>query len=190
MWLWIERLGGNVQNLAARLVARLGVRRMADVSQIADQFWTGGALTSAADVDYIVHLGITADADMRLEFDDESVLSHSSDLPNAKPVLEAHPQIAYLYNGVADDGKPKPVSWFETTWNWAEPLLKGGAVVLCHCAAGVNRGPSMTYFLLRAYLGMKGDDAYALITEKRPIAEVGYRKDADEAIIVLGLGGP
>ena len=188
MWTWVERMGGSAQNFFARLAARMGVRKMADVSQITDRLWTGGAITSAADIEYLVHLGITADADMRLEFDDQSILDHYGNLPNAGHAVEASPKIAYLYNGVADDGQPKPASWFGKTWDWAKPILDADGVVLCHCAAGINRGPSMTYFLMRAYLGMSGDAAYELIVQQRPIAEVGYRKDADEAIVALGLG--
>lgn len=189
MWLWVERLGGDAQNLFARLAARIGVRQVADATQITNQLWAGGAITSAADVDYLVHLGITADVDCRLEFDDQSLISdYYTHLPNAAQALRDSPEIAYLYNGVADNGQPKPVDWFTKTWTFAEPILKSGGVVLCHCAAGVNRGPSMCYFLMRAYGDMSPDDAYALIHAKRPIVEVAYRHDADAAITALGLG--
>lgn len=188
MWTWVERLGGDAQNFFARLAALVGVREMADATEILPQFFTGGAISSEADVETLVAMGITADIDCRLEYDDQSVIDEYAEKPNAKDALEAHPKIAYLYNGVADDKQPKPAAWFQRSWEFAEPILKSGGVVLAHCAAGVNRGPSTCYFLMRAYLGMSGDEAYSLIVHLRPVAEVGYRQDADEAIVTLGLG--
>lgn len=183
----LQRIGGFAQNLAARLAVLLGVRRMADVSQITPQLWTGGAITSDADVAQLLKYGITADADMRLEFDDRSLIAGYSNLPPTPTSLKQNPTIAYLYNGVADDGQPKPVSWFADTFHWAQPLYLAGGVILCHCASGVNRGPSMTYFLMRALAKMPGDEAFALLKQKRPIVNVAYRQDADKAIAALGL---
>jgi predicted protein tyrosine phosphatase len=60
--------------------------------------------------------------------------------------------------------------------------------VLTHCSAGVNRGPSMAYFLLRVHWHMSGPDALALIKKQRPIALARYWPDADRAIAALGLG--
>ena len=160
---------------------------MLDVSQINEQLWTGGAITTEADVQQLVDLGITADIDCRLEYDDQSLIEGYEQLPNAKSILQSHSSIAYLYNGVADDGNPRPTSWFQASWVFAETVLRTGGVVLAHCAAGINRGPSTAYFLLRAYWKMSGDDAFALLRAKRPVVEVAYRHDADEAIIALGL---
>jgi len=182
------RIGGKFQNFMARLATRVGVREVADATQITPQLWTGGAITSEDDVAYLAKVGITADVDCRLEYDDVSVIDAFNNLPNAAGAIKANPKIAYLYNGVADDGIPKPVSWFQRTWDFSEPILQSGGVVLCHCASGINRGPSSTYFLMRAYSKMSGDEAFALLQQKRPIVEVRYRKDADEAIIALGLG--
>lgn len=185
---WLLRLAGSVQNFYYRALEFVGERTVPDISQITDQLWTGGALVSEADVEYIAHVGITADADMRLEFDDQSLISGFDNLPPTPASLKSHPQIGYLYNGVADDGQPKPVSWFEKTYNWAKPIYEGGGVILCHCAAGVNRGPSMTYFLLCTLGGMSGEDALRLLQQKRPVVEAAYRHDADEAIVAMGLG--
>ncbi len=91
-----------------------------------------------------------------------------NNLPPTPNSLKNHPQIAYCFAGVADDGLPKPVSWFQTGWDFAKPILDNGGVVLSHCAAGVNRGPSVAYFLLRAHWGMTGDNAFALLKAQRP----------------------
>lgn len=158
-----------------------------DVSKINDQLWCGGAITTEADVATIASYGITADIDCREEFNDHSLIEGYDNLPPTPGALKEQDQIAYYYAGVPDDGEPKPVSWFSGAWDFAKPLLEGGGVVLAHCAAGVNRGPSMAYFLLRAYWGTSAGDAYALIKEQRPVARIGYQGDADNAIQALGL---
>jgi len=159
---------------------------LADITQLNSNLWTGGAIANDADVAQIVRLGITADIDCRLEFDDEPLLD-GREVANAAHLIEAHPQIAYLWNGVADDGQPKPVSWFRRSWEFAYPLLTDGAVLLIHCLAGKNRGPSVSYFMLRAYWDMSSADAYGLITTKRPVVTLAYREDADRAIEEMGL---
>lgn len=189
MWNWIQKVGGNLQNLYVGIGQKVvGVRETADATQITPQIWAGGAIVSDSDVRQLAEWGITADVDCRLEFDDKSLIDGYNDLPPTPQSIKNHPQIAYLYNGVADDGQPKPVAWFKKTWVFAGPILANGGVVLSHCAAGVNRGPSMAYFLLRAHGKMSGAAAMALLQEKRPIVEVAYRKDADAAIVALKLG--
>lgn len=159
-----------------------------DVSQINEWLWCGGAITTDADVAQIAADGITLDIDCRKEFDDRSLIDAYDRLPPTPGALRQHPQIAYYYAGVDDDGQPKPVSWFQGAWEFAQPLLDQGAVVLAHCAGGVNRGPSMAYFLLRAHGKLSGDAAFAVLKAKRPVVGVLYRPDADRAITALGLG--
>jgi hypothetical protein len=187
MFAWVESLVGFAENLYFTTLDFFQRKGMADITQITPQLWTGGAITNEADVDQLVGAHITADIDCRLEFDDQSLIQADADLPNAGPLIDAHPKIAYLFDGVADDGLPKPVSWFQKAWEFAHPILTDGGVVLAHCAAGHNRGPSMCYFLMRASGGMTSADAYALITQKRPVVTLAYRDDADKAIEALGL---
>lgn len=173
LWYWLRATIGGAK---------------ADVSKINDQLWCGGAITTDADVARIAADGITADIDCRKEFNDRSLIDDYNNLPPTPGLLKAHPRISYYFDGVADDGLPKPVSWFASAWDFAKPILDGGGVVLAHCAAGVNRGPSMAYFLLRAHWRMSPADALALVKQKRPVARVGYQADADKAITSLGLG--
>jgi len=158
-----------------------------DISQINDQLWAGGAVTTVQDVAQMVASGITADIDCRQEFNDQSLISGYSLLPPTPASLKDHSTIAYLWDGVADDGQPKPVEWFEKAWVFAQPILDGKGTVLCHCAAGVNRGPSMASFLLMAYWHMTPDEAKALLIQKRPVAQVAYLNDATHAVQQLGL---
>jgi protein-tyrosine phosphatase len=147
-----------------------------DVTQINSQLWTGAGVNSAIDVQQIIADGIGADLDCRI-LDDASFIT--------QVVTSGYP---YLYDPTEDDGQPKPVAWFATAWSWSLPLLQKGTVILCHCDAGVNRGPSQAYFHLRAFWKMTGDDAFALLRAKRPIVQVAYRTYADQAITALGLG--
>jgi Dual specificity phosphatase, catalytic domain len=156
-----------------------------DITQITPQLWTGGAITSDADVRGLVALGIDADIDCRVSPDTSiGKFSGLSDTPDS---LKSHPTLKYLYDGMPDDGVAKPVAWFAKAWTFAKPILERGGVVLAHCSAGTNRGPSMCYFLLRAYMHMSANDAFALIKSKRSGAECCYRSDADRAIMALGL---
>ena len=182
---FLVRIGERAQALWYLLRALLGAQ--ADVSQITDQLWCGGAISTVRQVEQLARDGITADIDCRDEFNEQSLIAGFNRLPSASDALKQHPQIAYCYDGVPDDGQPKPVSWFATAWDFAKPLLDSGGVVLAHCAAGVNRGPSIAYFLLRAQSHVEPDAAFALLTQKRPKARVAYRADADRALQELGL---
>ena len=184
---WLDEFAGEL--FQREYLLRLGDERVADVDQINNQLYTGGALISEDDVVAIAALGITADVDCRLEFDDYSLIQGFGGLAPTPDSVKTHPAIAYLYAGVPDDGVPKPVSWFEGVWTFAKPILDGGGVVLTHCAAGVNRGPSMAHFLLRAYWKMSDADAFDLLKTHRPVVNVGYRADSNGAIVALGLGG-
>lgn len=152
-----------------------------DVSQINGQLWAGAAVTTAADVEQLASSGVTADIDCRLEFNDQSLIDGYNNLPSTPQALKAHPTIAYLYDGVADDGQPKPVSWFQTAWEFGKPILDDKGVLVCHCAAGVNRGPSMAAFFLMAYWHLTPDAARSLIVSKRPVANIAYLNDANIA---------
>jgi protein tyrosine phosphatase (PTP) superfamily phosphohydrolase (DUF442 family) len=144
-----------------------------DYNFINNRVATGAAISSTKDVDALVAAGITHIINCRKEFDD-------------KPLLVNHPQIGYLFNGVHDDGKKKLVSWFQPSIEFAlAALAQPHNKVYAHCAAGINRGPSTAFAILRA-LGMNYDDAKAAIRRVRPKATVNYRHDADDAVKALG----
>lgn len=146
---------------------------MADFSEITGRLLTGAAVNSSADVDALAAAGVTHVIDCRGEFDDAALLA-------------AHPHMLYLWNGTADDGQPKSVDWFGKSLVFALPALAiPDTRIYAHCAAGVNRGPSMAYAIMRA-CGWDGLTALALIKAKRPVAQVRYSADADRAILSLG----
>ena len=132
---------------------------------------TGGALGGPADVDLLSAAGITHVIDCRTEFDDGSLLAQ---------------RFHYLYDPTADDGQTKPPAWFQPGIAFAlQALSQPGSRVYAHCAAGVNRGPSMCYAIMRA-LGWSGMDASNTIKSARPQALIHYSGDADAAIMSLG----
>lgn len=125
-----------------------------------------------SDVQALIKAGITHIIDCRAEFDDS-------------PLLVKYPQIGYLWNGVSDDGQHKPVDWFAKSIDFGlKALTNAGAKLYCHCAAGVNRGPSTAYAVLRA-TGLNSIQAESMIKAGRPIALIIYMKDADAAITAL-----
>ena len=143
-----------------------------DFNFVSTRLATGGAISNDADVKILLQSGITHIINCRLEFDDAQL-------------LKTYPQIKYLYNGVDDDGKPKSIIWFKTSIDFAlnalsSPLNK----VYCHCAAGIDQGPSTAFVVLRA-LGLSSTQARDFIKSAKPIAQIGYLNDANAAIKAL-----
>jgi protein-tyrosine phosphatase len=131
---------------------------------------TGGALTGPADVDALQAAGITHVIDCRVEFDDGTLLAQ---------------RFRYLYDPTPDDGNPKPPSWFQPGIAFGlQALSQPGNRLYAHCTAGVNRGPSMCYAIMRAF-GWSSADAMSTIKTARPVAQVRYSNDADAAIVTL-----
>lgn len=161
---------------------------MADISRITTRLWCGAALTTAQDVEDVCAAGVTHIIDCRLEFDDQSLVDgyNQADLGPTASALKHRPELHYLYNGVADDGQPKPVEWFAKSIGFALSALGTPyAVVLTHCAAGVNRGPSAAFAVLLAQ-GWTSDVALQLLRQHRPVAQVAYAGDAMTAVRMLG----
>ncbi|HXN91669.1 MAG TPA: dual specificity protein phosphatase [Candidatus Sulfotelmatobacter sp.] len=132
---------------------------------------TGGALGGPADIELLAAAGITHVIDCRAEFDDGSLLAQ---------------RFHYLYDPTADDGLTKPPVWFQTGIEFGlQALSQPGNHVYAHCAAGVNRGPSMCYAIMRA-LGWSAVDAANSIKSARPQALIHYSADADAAVVSLG----
>jgi dual specificity phosphatase 3 len=149
---------------------------MADFSFVTARLATGAAVSSPDDVTALTDAGVTHVIDCRAEFDDG-------------PLFAGVPGVQYLWNPTPDDGQhPKPLEWFTGSLEFALPaLIQPRARVYAHCAAGVNRGPSTAYAIMRA-LGWTASAARAAITAARPQAQIAYADDADRAIAMLGYG--
>jgi protein-tyrosine phosphatase len=101
-------------------------------------------------------------------------------------VFAGLPTVQLLWNPTADDGQPKPASWFATSLAFALPALaQPKNRVYTHCSAGVNRGPSTCYAIMLAS-GFTAKDADAIIRAARPVVNIAYEADADSAVAALG----
>ena len=151
-----------------------GVEPAGDFDFVTDRIATGGMIWDEEDVAAMEAAGITHVVTAAIELEDDTWR-----------VLAG--RFAHLCNGVHDDGAWKSPDWFGRSIEFTLAALQDpDARVLLHCGAGINRGPSSAYAVLRA-LGHSPSDAYRLVTEARPIACVLYANDADEAIEALGL---
>lgn len=96
-----------------------------------------------------------------------------------------------LHLPLADDGQPKPPEWFLAGVRFAlAALARPGPRIYVHCRAGIQRGPSMTYAILRVF-GLPPKDAYDLLVRRRPGltrhgTHIGYRADADRFVKAMG----
>lgn len=143
-----------------------------DFSRITDRVLTGGGITSPEDAQELAQQGVTAVVDCRAETDDAPFFAGMS--------------LSYLWNPAQDDGLPKPADWFDRTLTFVLPLLaRPHEQIYLHCAAGVNRGPSHAYVVLRA-CGWDAASAETLMRAKRPQVGLAYKADADRAVVSLG----
>lgn len=120
---------------------------------VTERIAVGGGISSKADVDQIVVAGITHVIDMRAEFDDET-LNDS--------------RITILWLPQVDDGAMRPLGQYRKGIQFAFPALSlPNTKIFPHCAAGLNRGPTMCYALLRAF-GIPQSEAIDRIRAVRP----------------------
>ena len=144
-----------------------------DYNWVTERLATGGGLSSEADVQQLVADGITHVVDVTDAENDQQFVATEA--------------LIVCWNPTADDGQhPKPVSWFQTSLNFALPVFPSTTgKVYAHCSAGVNRGPSTCYAILRA-LGLTAAQAEAMIRAARPQVGLAYQADADAAVVALG----
>lgn len=144
-----------------------------DLDFVTHRLATGGEIKKKSHLQDLKKLGITHIINGRNEFNDATVFSNELNFN-------------YLWNGTDDDGALKPTEWFKRAIDFALPALAlPHTKIYAHCAAGINRGPSLAYAILRAQ-GIEALFAHNLIMNARPIAEIGYRQHADDAIRNLG----
>jgi protein-tyrosine phosphatase len=120
---------------------------------VTERIAVGGGISSKADVDQIVVAGITHVIDMRAEFDDETLNDR---------------RITILWLPQVDDGAMRPLGQYRKGIQFAFPALSlPNTKIFPHCAAGLNRGPTMCYALLRAF-GFPQSEAIDRIRAVRP----------------------
>ena len=131
----------------------LGRTLSASFNFVTERLAVGGGISSKADVDQIVGAGITHVIDMRAEFDDDALNDN---------------RITILWLPQVDDGTMRPPGQYRKGIQFALPALSlANTKVFLHCWAGMNRGPTMCYALLRAF-GFSQAEAISRIREVRP----------------------
>ena len=145
-----------------------------DMTQIHERLFVGSNITSVADIADLHAAGITNVIDANT--DDESGM------------FPPGGTISLLVNPTLDDGTRKGTDWFTPAASFAIGcFIQPNAKLLCHCAAGINRGPSLAFMVLRMQ-GLSFIEALVRINVKRPVTVGGvrYRFDADAALFALG----
>lgn len=150
----------------------LPLAQLANLHFVTPRLAVGGDLSadrgrSLMQLAEISHLGITHVVDVRSEWSDAELVTWRA------------PQLRYLHHGMDDAGQAVPSSWFEKAVSWIEAAWAQDpdAIVLTHCHAGINRGPSLGFAVLLA-LGWDPVEAIAAIRAARPQANVWYAADA------------
>jgi hypothetical protein len=144
-----------------------------DLSFVSARLATGAAIDGQEDAQEIGALGITHIVDVTDSGDDT-------------PLFAQLPNVHVLWNPTADDGAHKEPEWFKASLDFALPVFATpGTVVYAHCSAGINRGPSTCYAILRA-LGLAPEPAEQMIRSARPQVGLAYKLDADAAVVALG----
>jgi hypothetical protein len=148
---------------------------LVDFNFVTARLATGAAVSGPADIQALVAAGVTHIIDCRDDFSDA-------------PLLAGDPAISYLWNGVADDGDPATHgdTWFGKSLGFALPALASPHnKVYCHCAAGVNRGPSTAFAIMLAS-GFTASDAESIIRAARPVVGLAYKTEAVTSVADLG----
>ena len=145
-----------------------------DFNWITDRIVVGAGFYSADDVRELEKIGVTHLLDCRYEVN------------IAERMAEEFPQLVYVQNGCDDDGRPKSVEYFRKSIEFGLAVLaQPGTVLYVNCAAGINRGPSSAFAIMRA-AGMSFMEAFSLLKTNRPICRIAYAEDADRAVYALG----
>ena len=145
-----------------------------DYSKITERLFIGAQINSRDDIQELVTSGVTHIVDAQAERDDTSLVHLNSGM-------------TVCWDPTQDDGQhPKPVEWTKVAVEFGiAALSQKGTIVLTHCAAGVNRGPSLGYAILRAQ-GWSALDVVGIIKNKRPQVGMAYRQDCESALQQLG----
>lgn len=99
---------------------------------------------------------------------------------NDKQIVDEHGHgIEYIWLGTHDRGGSQHGSWYEAGWKHYQRIMEDNpqAKVMVHCHMGVNRAPSMVFYLMIRE-GYEPTEALSLIRTNRPIAACYYAQSA------------
>jgi protein tyrosine phosphatase (PTP) superfamily phosphohydrolase (DUF442 family) len=136
-----------------------------DFDFVTERLAVGGGIATARDVECLKKAGITHVIDMRAEFNDAAMDALK------EPQRIGGFGLNYLWLPQKDDGTPRDPQQYAQGIRFAmEALDELPHKVYCHCADGVNRGPTMAYAILRAF-GISRPGAIFMIRVKRPCVD-------------------
>lgn len=148
-----------------------------DFNFVTERLAVGGGIATAKDVECLKKAGITHVIDMRAEFNDADVLFPkvtSGVNPAATRYAlgrESMNGMLYLWLPQVDNGQERDPHQYSNGIRFAmEAFEELPHKVYCHCADGVNRGPTMAYAILRAF-GMPQAKAISMIRIARPCVD-------------------
>lgn len=144
-----------------------------DIDFVTKRIAVGAGIYSVEQVRALENVGITHVLDCRTS--------------NSFPEIYQGSPIWWVHHPVADDGKPRPTTWYQYGLSYAYRWLNDNkqARLLVHCTAGYNRSPSLVYAILRAQ-GLYPAQAESMIKEARSRATDRYFEDAERALAELG----
>ena len=117
---------------------------------VTERIALGSAIGSPADIDKLVSEGVT----------------HVLNMREVQDVLD--PRLTTLWLSQLDDGSPRPPGQYPKAVDFAfTAFATMKPKVYCHCQAGMNRGPTVCYALLRAF-GMSKQESVTRIIAHRP----------------------
>jgi hypothetical protein len=146
-----------------------------DFNFVTSRVATGGQILTGEDVATLKAAGVSHIVNCQNERDDAPLLEGSG--------------LFHLWAGTPDDGLPKPLEWTTGILSFAlMALCAPNTKVYCHCAAGIDHGPSAAYAVLRGQ-GLGETVAEGLIRAARPFVGLRYKHDVDLAILRMG-GAP
>ena len=113
--------------------------------------------------------GVTHILDCREEWNDEQIVG------------EHGHGMGYIWHGTHDAGGSQESSWYQQGWEHYLRIFDENheAKVMVHCHMGINRAPSMAFYLMIRE-GYEPKEALSLIRTNRPIAACYYAKSAWE----------
>jgi protein-tyrosine phosphatase len=154
--------------------------RITDYDKVTDNIYIGGMPRGLDGLKELFGMGVTYIINCMSEYDYQETIDNYNG-QHLQPE-----KIHYLWNSTTDDGFGKPKEWWQKGITFAKEAIDKNTKIFIHCAAGVNRGPSLCYAVLRCY-GQSYENAYAIIKKVRPQAGMCYRTDAEIKLRELGL---
>lgn len=92
-----------------------------------------------------------------------NILNVSATCPKPEFIDDAH----FLRISINDGHGEKILPYFDVAYRFIEKCRKAKTKVLIHCLAGISRSPTLAIAYLMKHLGLKPDDAYKFVKERR-----------------------